>query len=193
MIEIGKTIVSLDVFESKFCCNLDQCKGACCVDGDSGAPLIQEEAVLIQELYPVYEEYLSEENKAEIARQGFSVIDQDGDLVTPIIGKNECVYTFQDEKGITLCAIERAYFEKKTNFRKPVSCHLFPIRITEYKRFDGVNYEKLKICKPGRICGKSASIPLWKYLEVPLIRRYGEEWYQELRLAAENLPSRQKE
>ena len=193
MIEIGKTIVSLDVLESKFCCNLDQCKGACCVDGDSGAPLTQEEAVLIEELYPVYKEYLSEENKAEIARQGFSVIDQDGDLVTPIIGKNECVYTFQDDRGITLCTIERAYFEKKTNFRKPVSCHLFPIRITEYKRFDGVNYEKLKICKPGRVCGKSAGLPLWKYLEVPLIRKYGEEWYQELKLVAENLPSRQKE
>jgi hypothetical protein len=193
MIEIGKTIVSLDVLESKFCCNLDQCKGACCVDGDSGAPLIPEEAVLIEELYPVYEEYLSEENKAEIAIQGFSVIDQDGDLVTPIIGKNECVFTFRDDRGITLCAIERAYFEKKTNFRKPVSCHLFPIRITEYKRFDGVNYEKLKICKPGRACGKSAGLPLWKYLEVPLIRKYGEEWYQELKLVAENLPARQKE
>ena len=191
MIEIGKTIISMDVLESKFCCDLDQCKGACCVDGDSGAPLIPDEAETIERLYPIFEEYLSDENRAEIARQGYSLIDQDGDLVTPIIGKNECVYTFRNEKGITLCAIERAYFEKNTDFRKPVSCHLFPIRITEYKRFDGVNYEQLKICKPGRACGKSNNLPLWKYLREPLIRKYGEEWYEELRLVIEHLPEKQ--
>ena len=190
MIEIGKTIISMDVLESKFCCDLDQCKGACCVDGDSGAPLIPDEAEMIERLYPVFEEYLSEENKAEIDRQGYSLIDHDGDLVTPIIGKNECVYTFRNEKGITFCAIERAYFEKNTEFRKPVSCHLFPIRITEYKRFDGVNYEQLKICKPGRACGKSNNLPLWKYLREPLIRKYGEEWYDELRLVIEHLPEK---
>ena len=187
MIEIGKTIVSLDVLESKFCCDLDHCKGACCVDGDSGAPLTPDEAVVIEELYPFFEEYLSEENRKEIARQGFSLIDGDGDLVTPIIGKNECVFTFVDEKGITKCAIERAYFEKITSFRKPVSCHLFPVRITEYKRFDGVNYEKLKICRQGRACGKSSNLPLWQYLKDPLIRKYGEEWYQELKMASEQL------
>lgn len=191
MIEIGKTIISMDVLESKFCCDLDQCKGECCVDGDSGAPLIPDEAETIERLYPVFEEYLSEENRAEIARQGYSLIDHDGDLVTPIIGKNECVYTFRNEKGITLCAIERAYFEKNTDFRKPVSCHLFPIRITEYKRFDGVNYEQLKICKPGRVCGKSNNLPLWKYLKEPLIRKYGEEWYEELSLTMEHLPKKQ--
>ncbi len=188
MIEIGKTILSLDVIESKFCCDLDQCKGACCIEGDSGAPVTTEEAETIERLYPDFREYLSAENQAEISRQGFSLIDQDGDLVTPIVGKNECVFTFVNEKGITLCAIERAFFEKNTGFRKPVSCHLFPIRITEYKRFDGVNYEKLKICKPGRMCGKSNNLPLWKYLKEPLVRKYGESWYQELELVVENLP-----
>lgn len=191
MIEIGKTIISLDVLESKFCCDLDQCKGACCVDGDSGAPLIPEEAETIERLYPIFQEYLSEENRAEITRQGFSLIDHDGDLVTPIIGKNECVYTFVNEKGITLCAIEKAYLEKNTDFRKPISCHLFPIRITEYKRFDGVNYERLKICKPGRACGKINDLPLWKCLREPLIRKYGEAWYEELRIATEQLPAKQ--
>ncbi|HEY5511666.1 MAG TPA: DUF3109 family protein [Prolixibacteraceae bacterium] len=191
MIEIGKTIVSMDVLESNFCCDLDQCKGACCVDGDSGAPLIPEEAETIERLYPIIKEYLSEENKAEIARQGFSLIDHDGDLVTPIIGKNECVFTFVDEKGVSFCAIEKAFFEKKTGFRKPISCQLFPIRITEYKRFDGVNYEKLKICKPGRVCGKSNNQPLWKYLKEPLIRKYGEAWYDELRIVVEHLPTKQ--
>ncbi|MCL6102030.1 MAG: DUF3109 family protein [Bacteroidetes bacterium] len=190
MIEIGKTIVSLDILESSFCCDLEKCKGECCVDGDSGAPVTPEEAETIEKLYPLFEEYLPSQNKEEIAKQGFSLIDSDGDLVTPIIGKNECVFTFVNDKGITLCAIERAYFEKNTGFRKPVSCHLFPIRITEYKRFDGVNYEKLKICKPGRACGKSTNQPLWKYLEEPLIRKYGEAWYQKLKLVAENLPTK---
>jgi hypothetical protein len=187
MLQIGKTIISLDVIQKEFCCDLDKCKGACCVDGDSGAPITQEEAKLIEQMYPDCKEYLSENNQAEVKKQGFSVVDGDGDLVTPIIGKNECVFTFTDEAGITKCAIEKAYFEKNTNFRKPASCHLFPIRITEYERFDAVNYQKLEICKPGRICGKYTGMPLWKYLKAPLICKYGEEWYAELTCAAENL------
>jgi hypothetical protein len=190
MIEIGKAIVSLDVLESKFCCDLGRCKGACCVDGDSGAPVTPDEANAIERLYSVFEDYLSVESKAEIASQGFSLIDQDGDLVTPIIGKNECVYTFVDASGITKCAIEKAFFEKNTDFRKPISCHLFPIRITEYKRFDGVNYEKLKICQAGRACGKSNNVPLWQYLKEPLIRKYGEDWYDELGTVAIHLPQK---
>jgi len=188
MLQIGKTIISLDVIQKEFCCDLDKCKGACCVDGDSGAPLTPEEAEQIEKMYPEYLEYLSDFNKAEIKKQGFSVIDGDGDLVTPIVGNNECVFTFTDEAGITKCAIEKAYFEKNTAFRKPVSCHLFPIRITEYKRFDAVNYQELDICKPGRICGKSKGIPLWQYLKEPLIRKYGQEWYKEFTYGAENLP-----
>ncbi len=188
MIEIGNTIVSLDVIESKFCCDLDHCKGACCIEGDSGAPVTTEEADTIEKLFPLFKEYLSVENIAEIEKQGFSLIDHDGDLVTPIVGRNECVFTFVDNKGITLCAIERAYFEKNTGFRKPISCHLFPIRITEYKRFDGVNYERLKICKAGRSCGKTNNLPLWKYLQEPLTRKYGDEWYNELKLVVENIP-----
>ena len=192
MIEIGKAVVSLDILEKQFCCDITKCKGACCVEGDSGAPVTEEEAKIIEELYPEFQEYLSEENQLEISRQGFSLVDSDGDLVTPIIGNNECVFTFTDENGITLCAIEKAYIEKKTNFRKPVSCHLFPIRITAYKRFDAVNYQKLDICKPGRICGKSSNLPLWQYLKEPLIRKYGEKWYNDLEYAANNLPKKEK-
>ena len=188
MLQIGKTIISLDVIQKEFCCDLDKCKGACCVDGDSGAPLTPEEAQFIEMMYPDFEEYLSVANKAEILKQGFSITDSDGDLVTPIVGNNECVFTYTDETGITKCAIEKAYFEKHTAFRKPVSCHLFPIRITEYKRFDAVNYQQLDICKPGRICGISNSMPLWKYLKEPLIRKYGQQWYEEFTYAAENLP-----
>ena len=188
MLQIGKAIISLDVIQKEFCCDTEKCKGACCVDGDSGAPVTPEEAKIIETLYPEFEDYLSDKNKAEIKKQGFSVTDSDGDLVTPIVGNNECAFTFTDERGITKCAIERAYFDKKTPFRKPVSCHLFPIRITAYKRFDAVNYQQLDICQPGRICGKSMGMPLWKYLKEPLIRNYGSEWFDELTFAAENLP-----
>ncbi len=188
MLQIGKTIISLDVIQKEFFCDLRKCQGACCVDGDSGAPVTPEEARLIEQMFPDFEEYLSDHNKTEIIRQGFSLTDSDGDLVTPIVGNNECVYTFIDENGLTKCAIEKAYFEKKITFRKPVSCHLFPIRITEYERFDAINYQQLDICKPGRICGIRKGIPLWKYLKDPLTRKYGEEWYKELTYAAENLP-----
>jgi len=188
MLQIGKAVISLDVIQKEFCCDIEKCRGACCVDGDSGAPLTAEEATIIETLYADFADYLSDENKAEIQKQGFSVTDSDGDLVTPIVGNNECVFTFTDERGITKCAIERAYFDKKTSFRKPVSCHLFPIRITAYKRFDAVNYQQLDICQPGRICGKSLVSPLWKYLREPLVRQYGSAWYDELQYAARNLP-----
>ena len=191
MLQIGKTIVSLDVIQKEFCCDISKCKGACCVAGDSGAPVTPEEAQIIEALYPEFEEYLSEQNIAEIKKQGFSLVDSDGDLVTPLVNNSECAFTFVDERGITKCAIERAYFDKKTTFRKPVSCHLFPIRITSYKRFDAVNYQELDICKPGRICGKSEGSPLWKYLKEPLVRTYGPQWYEELTFAAENLPKDQ--
>lgn len=187
MIEIGKTIVSFDVLEKNFLCDLEKCKGACCVEGDSGAPLTPEEAKIIEDLYPKFEEYLSEENKAEVKRQGFSVIDEDGDLVTPIIGDGECVFTYVDENGCTKCAIERAWIDKKVDWQKPVSCALFPIRITEYKRFHGVNYQQIDICKCGRDLGNKEKLPLYKFLEKPLTRRYGKEWYKQLTVAADML------
>jgi len=184
MIEIGRAVVSLDILEKKFCCDITKCKGACCVEGYSGAPLKEEEAAIIEELYPKFKEYLSEENKAQIAKQGFSVIDHDGDLVTPIIGKNECVFTFTDEQGITLCAIEKAYYEKNTNFRKPVSCHLFPIRIKHYSEFRAVNYVELAICSPARKCGNSDGIYVYEFLKEPLIRALGEDVYNQICIAA---------
>lgn len=187
MLEIGKALISLDIIEKNFLCDLSKCKGACCVEGDSGAPLTEEEAKIIEEIYPIIEPYLSEKNRAEVARQGFSIIDSDGDLVTPIIGDGECVFTYEDEAGITKCAIEKAYLEGKVDWRKPVSCHLFPIRITEYSRFDAVNYQELDICRPGRVCGNRQKLPLWKMLKEPLTRKYGEEWYEQLAFAAKNL------
>lgn len=187
MIEIGRTIISRDVFEEHFLCDLLKCKGACCVEGDSGAPLSDEEAKIIEENYSNFEKYLPEKHRKEIKKQGFSVIDNDGDLVTPLVNNRQCAYSYYDTKGILKCSIEKSFHEGKSNFRKPVSCHLFPIRITEYKRFDAMNYEQLKICKPGRECGVSNKLPLYKFLKEPLIRKYGEEWYAEVEIAAEYL------
>ncbi len=192
MIEIGRTIISRDIFEEQFLCDLLKCKGACCEEGDSGAPLTKEEAEIIEREYPNFSEYLPGKHKHEIEKQGFSVIDSDGDLVTPLLNNRQCVYTFTDERGILKCAIEKAFLEGKTKFRKPVSCHLFPIRITEYKRFDAVNYQELAICKPGKACGKSAKLPLYKFLKEPLIRKYGKEWYSEVEIAAEYLVNSDK-
>jgi len=187
MIEIGRTLISLDIFEKQFLCDILKCKGACCIEGDSGAPLTNEEAEIIERDYSAFENLLPKKHKKEIEKQGFSLIDNDGDLVTPLVNNRQCAYSFYDERGILKCAIEKAHFDGKTKFRKPVSCHLFPIRITEYKRYDAINYEKLDICKPGRECGVSEKLPIYKFLKEPLIRQYGEEWYKEVEIAAEHL------
>ncbi|WP_430974398.1 DUF3109 family protein [Sunxiuqinia rutila] len=188
MLEIGKTIVSLDVVEEHFLCDLFKCKGACCVEGDSGAPLTQEEAVKLDEIYPIVEPYMTEEGKAVVESQGTSVVDSDDDVVTPLVNNCECAFTFKDEHGIVKCAIEKAFLEGKVDFRKPVSCHLFPVRITEYERFDAVNYQELRICKPARECGAGQKLPLYQFLKEPLIRKYGKDWYEQLAFAAEQKP-----
>lgn len=187
MVEIGRTLLSQDIFEQHFVCDILKCKGACCIEGDSGAPLTEEESELIQEEYPNFQHDLPEHHKKEIRKQGFSMIDSDGDLVTPLVDNRQCAYSFYNEQGILKCAIEKAYFEGKSQFRKPISCHLFPIRITEYKHFDAVNYQELDICKPGVACGVSQKVPLYKFLKEPLIAKYGEEWYREVEIAAEHL------
>lgn len=187
MIEIGRTIISDDIFENHFLCDILKCKGACCIEGDSGAPLTDDEAIQIELEYHTFENLLPKKHKREVEKQGHSLIDSDGDLVTPLVDDRQCVYSYYNDNGILKCAIEKAHFEGKTEFRKPISCHLFPIRITEYKRFDALNYQELDICKPGRECGASEKLPLYKFLKEPLVKKYGAEWYAELEIAAEHL------
>lgn len=184
MIEIGKAIVSVDLFDEHFLCDLARCKGACCVEGDSGAPLTVEESILMEEGFPVFKEYLPDDHLAEIEKQGIAVIDKDDDLVTPLVNNRQCAYSFTNESGIIQCAIEKAFLAGKLSFRKPVSCHLFPVRITQYRHFDAVNYQKIDICVAGRECGGASQLPLYRFLKEPLIRRYGKEWYDELEMAA---------
>lgn len=183
MIEIGRAIVSLDILEEQFLCNILKCKGACCVDGDSGAPVTLDEVESIKEAYPHFKSYLPEKHIEVIERVGFSVIDIDGDRVTPLVNNKQCAFTYFD-KEVLKCGIEKAFIEGKISFRKPISCHLFPIRITEYKRFDAVNYQQIDICAPGRECGKANKLPLFVFLKDPLVRKYGTEWYEQLEYAA---------
>ena len=185
MVEIGRTLISDDIFEKHFVCDLLKCKGACCIDGDSGAFLTDDEAATIERDYHAFETYLPLKHIEEIKKQGYSVVDSDGDLVTPLVNNEQCVYSYRNENGILKCGIEKAYLKGEISFRKPISCHLFPIRITEYEQFDAVNYQELDICKPARVCGLSHKLPLFKFLQEPLIRKYGHEWFAELEIAAE--------
>ncbi len=186
MLQIEDTIISRDVLEQKFKCNLEKCKGNCCVYGDSGAPLEEDEAQILNDIYPIVKPYMRSEGIQAIQEFGTSMIDKDGDLVTPLIQKKECAYT-QVKNGIYLCAIEAAFFDKKIRFRKPISCHLFPVRTKKFKDFTAVNYEKWNICRNAWELGKKEEIPVYKFLEESLVRKFGEKWFKKLSIAAKEL------
>jgi hypothetical protein len=185
MMKVGEVLVSDDIREKEFVCNLEKCKGACCVEGDFGAPLDESELRILEEIYPKIKSYLSPEGIKVIEKEGTHTIDDDGDLCTPVIGGRECVYAIYDKKGILKCGIEQAYNDGKINWKKPISCHLYPIRITKKKDFEAVNYHKWHICSPACSFGKELQVPLYKFLKDPLIRKYGESWYGELLSAIE--------
>lgn len=187
MIQIGDVIVSFDVLREKFLCNLDVCKGACCIEGDAGAPVEFEEIGKLEEVLPVIRDELSPEARAVIDRQGVVYTDREGDLVTSIVNDKDCVFTCYDEKGCCYCAIEKAWREGKTDFYKPVSCHLYPIRVGDYGVYKAVNYNRWEICKAAVLLGEKENLPVYKFLKKPLIRKFGEDWYAELELVAEEL------
>jgi len=180
MIQVGEILVSDDIKSIEFVCHLEKCKGACCVEGDLGAPLEADELPVMKKIQKEIAPYLTEAGKKAIAEQGPFILDEDGDYSTPTIGGKECAYALYDEKGILKCGIEQAYLDGKTKFRKPISCHLYPIRITKKKGFEAVNYHKWGICSAACSFGKSLQVPLYKFLKVPLIRKYGKKWYNEL-------------
>lgn len=190
MIQIDDTIISLDVFKEKFLCNLDACKGECCIEGDAGAPLEKEEVEQLKKVLPVIWEDLSPEAQAVIEKQGVCYEDVDGDLVTSIVNGKDCVFTCYDEKGCCYCAIEKAYREGKVDFYKPVSCHLYPIRVQKYPEFKAVNYHRWSVCKAAVLLGEKEDVPVYKFLKEPLIRKFGEDWYAELEIVAEEMKKR---
>lgn len=179
MFQIGKTIVSEDILEKEFVCNLSSCKGACCVDGDAGAPLSQEETLIMDSIFPKVKPFLRKEGIDVIEAQGTWTKGKEGELETPLVDDKDCAYVIYD--GTTaLCGIEQAYNQGVINWKKPISCHLYPIRIKEYKEYDAVNYHSWHICKPACECGQQLNLPVYKFLKEPLIRKYGESWYEEL-------------
>jgi hypothetical protein len=180
MIPIGKTLVSDEVISNRFVCDLKKCKGACCIEGESGAPLEKEELKLIEESYPAVKPFLTADGIKAIEEKGLYLIDDDGDFVTPLIGEGgACAFTVF-ENGIAACGIEKAYNEGKIPFRKPVSCHLYPVRITAYKNYDALNYHEWEICSPACKLGKKLSVPVFRFVKDALIRKYGQAWYDEL-------------
>jgi hypothetical protein len=187
MIAIGKALVSEDVIEKQFVCDLHACKGACCVKGDYGAPLEKEELPIMEEIYEKVKPYLREEGIKAIEKQGKYLLYEKKEWVTPLVKGKECAYTIF-EKGIAKCGIEKAYYEGKIEWKKPISCHLYPIRITKQKNgMEAVNYDRWNICNPACKLGDSLKVPVFKFLKDSLIRQYGEDWYKQLEIAADLL------
>ena len=185
IIQVGDMLLSSEILTEKFCCDLSACKGQCCVEGDAGAPVTLEEIGEIEECVDIVWNDLSASAQSVIDKQGVAYTDQEGDLVTSIVGGKDCVFTYYGElfgiHNCCLCALEKAYRAGKTRFCKPVSCALYPIR---EKRLGGglvgLNYNRWDVCKMAIAKGTEENLPLYEYLRDPLIRRFGEAWYQEL-------------
>jgi hypothetical protein len=187
MIQIKDTLISEDVFETCFVCDLGKCKGMCCVEGDAGAPLTHEEYEAIKDVLPEIWDDLLPKARELIEKQGIAYIDGDGELVTSIIKGRECVFTYFDADGVCRCAIDNAFREGKISVQKPISCHLYPIRLRKYDDFTALNYDRWSVCRPALRLGKKTGIKLYQFLKEPLIRKFGEEWYQEVCQIAELL------
>jgi len=182
MILIDDKLISNDVIERQFICQLDACKGACCVQGEAGAPLEMEELDFLEAVYEQVESLLTPEGKKTIDEQGLYVIDNfSGNYATPLVdGTKACAYVCYDKNGIAKCSIQEAYNTGLIDWIKPISCHLYPIRVTHDAGFDMLNYDKWDICKAACSFGKSEQVALYEFLKEPLIRKYGEEFYEKL-------------
>lgn len=187
MFQIGKTIVSEDIIQKDFVCNLSACKGACCIDGDAGAPLDLEETKILQDIYPKVKPFLRKEGIAAIEAQGTFITTEDGELETPLINGADCAYVTFDNRGTALCGIEEAYNQGEIDWKKPVSCHLYPVRVQDYSEFAAVNYHHWHICDDACTLGKELQVPVYKFVKQALVRKFGEDWYMELEKVAENL------
>ncbi|MBS1636398.1 MAG: DUF3109 family protein [Bacteroidetes bacterium] len=188
MIAIDNTLISEDLLDKKFVCDLNACKGACCIEGDSGAPLDKEELEKLDGVLEKVKPYMTKKGIKAVEKYGTYVVDGDGDYTTTLVAAGkECAFVFFDEQKIAKCAIEQAYREGKVKWRKPISCYLYPVRITKHKTYDAVNYHKWAICKPACECGKKLNVAVYKFLKEPLIEKYGKEWYKQLELAAEHI------
>ncbi|MDE6679979.1 MAG: DUF3109 family protein [Muribaculaceae bacterium] len=184
MLQIKDTLVSLDLIEEFFCCDLDRCLGECCIEGDAGAPVTAEEVERLRENMHLIRPLLTPAAQRVVDEQGPAYVDSEGDLVTSIVGGRDCVFTTYAPGGKCLCALEAASRAGKLPPLKPISCHLYPVRLKDYGGFTAVNYHRWKICRSAVTCGRSRGLRVYEFLKEPLIRRFGQEWYDELDLTA---------
>lgn len=192
MLIVKDCIISEDIAEKRFCCDLAKCKGECCIEGDCGAPLEESEIPILERILPEVEPYMTPEGIAVIREEGVAAEDNAGEPCTPLINNRECAYICYGDDGMALCAIEKAYRDGKIDWKKPVSCHLYPVRVDVFGEFTAVNYHKWDICQCAVAKGKECGEPLYKYLKEPFIRRFGQEWYDELVEQAEAWNERNK-
>lgn len=185
MFQLGNTIVSEEIIDNDFVCNLSACQGGCCVDGDAGAPLSKEETEILEKIYPIVKPLLRQEGIDAIEQQGTWITGEDGEYETPLIKGADCAYVIFD--GPTaLCGIEQAYNQGLVDWKKPISCHLYPIRIKEFSSFTAVNYHRWSICSDACTLGKELQVPVYQFLKGALVRKFGEEWYAELEEVAKD-------
>lgn len=191
MIAIDNVLLSDEVVEEQFVCDLNKCKGGCCVDGDCGAPLTKDETKILKKIYPKIKPYLSQQYIAEIDKQGTHTTDSEFGYVTPTVNGGICVYGYTDELGIVKCGIEKAWKDGAVDFQKPISCHLYPIRIKEADGFEMVNYEpRADLCKPACKLGQKLKVPVYVFLKDSLTRKYGKDFYSTLEAVAKKMNSK---
>ena len=186
MIAIDNTLVSEDIIEQHFVCDLNLCKGLCCVEGDSGAPLTKNEAKNIKDNITKIKPFITKKGAEQIRKKGTSILDEENELTTPLVRGKECVYV-SFKNGVAMCGIEKAFNQKEINFQKPLSCHLYPIRITSYKNYDAINYHKWKICSPACKCTGLIKIPVFQFVKQALVRKYGKKWFRKLSVIAKKI------
>ena len=184
MFQLGKTIVSEDLIEKDFVCNLGACQGECCIAGEAGAPVSEEETRILKEIYPKVKSYLRPEGIAAIEAQGTHVTSDLNELETPLVNGKECVYVTFMDNGTASCGIEDAYNAGAVDFRKPISCHLYPVRVQDYSEFAAVNYHRWPICDDACTLGNQLKVPVYKFVKEALIRKFGENWYAQLEKVA---------
>ena len=192
MIQIGETIVSQVAFEHAFCCDLSKCKGACCVEGDAGAPLLPSEVPILESIQDAIRPFLRPEGLAALEAQGVAVKDHDGEWVTPLVDGRECAYVTFDQ-GVAKCGIEQAAVAGAVDWPKPISCHLYPVRVTKYQDFDALNVHHWKVCEPACSLGQELKLPVFRFLQGALVRAYGPAWMEEAEEVYQFLQSRSED
>ncbi len=191
LIEVDDKIISTQIFERKFVCDLNACKGACCIEGDAGAPLTLEEVDILEETFEVIKPFMRKEGVDIVEEQGVFYMDQDNEPVTSLVNDAECAFVYFDDNGITKCAVEQAHIEGKSDFKKPISCHLYPIRVKQFDDFTALNYDVWNICSDACTLGEQLAVPVYQFLKEPIIRAFGAPFFKELEVVSEEIKKKQ--